>query len=163
MGITIRPATEADIPAITDIYNYEVVHGTATFDLEPKSIEDRLQWLHETQHPHAVIVADRDGEVLGWGAVRTFRAKLAYRFTCEDSVYVHQERRGQGVGNLLLPRLIEIARANGFHTMMAGIAEGNAASVALHERYGFTDVGTEREVGYKFERWLDVTWMQLML
>lgn len=163
MGATIRMATEADVPAIREIYNYEVLHGTATFDIEPKSKEDRLQWFRETQHPHAVIVADDGGDVAGWGCLRPFRAKAAYRFTTENSVYIHHDRRGQGIGKLILPRLVELGRENGFHSIIAGIAEGNAVSMHLHEAFGFAPIGTEREVGYKFERWLDVTWLQLML
>lgn len=162
-SVTIRPATEADVPAIAEIYNYEIMNGWATFDLEPKSLEDRLQWFRETQHPHCVIVADDAGEVAGWGCLRPFRTKAAYRFTAENSVYIHQDRRGNGIGGLILARLVEIGRTNGFHSIIAGISENNEASVRLHRRFGFTDVGTEREVGYKFERWLDVTWMQLML
>jgi phosphinothricin acetyltransferase len=163
MNINIRAATEADVPAITEIYNHEVLHGTATFDIEPKSLEDRLQWLRETQHPHAVIVAEVDGEVAGWGCLRQFRVKAAYRFTAENSVYIHRDRRGQGIGIAILARLVEVGRENNFHSIIAGIAEGNEPSVRLHRRFGFEDIGTEREVGYKFERWLDVTWMQLML
>jgi len=163
MGIIVRPATEADVPAITDIYNYEILNGWATFDLEPKSLEDRLQWFRETQHPHCVIVADDGGEVAGWGCLRPFRAKAAYRFTAENSVYVHQERRGQGVGKLILAGLIEKGRENGFRSIMAGISQDNPSSDRLHQSFGFELVGTEREVGYKFERWLDVSWWQLML
>ncbi len=159
----VRAAVESDVAAIRDIYNYEILHGTATFDVEPKTLEDRLQWLRETQHPHCVVVAEESGSVAGWGCLRPFRAKAAYRFTAENSVYIHHDRRGNGIGGLILARLVQDGRANGFHSIMAGIAEGNEASVRLHRRFGFVDVGTEREVGYKFERWLDVTWMQLML
>ena len=162
-NVVIRSAVETDVPAITEIYNYEILHGTATFDIEPKTLEDRLQWFRETQRAHAVIVAEVGGEVAGWGCLRPFHARAAYRFTAEDSVYVHQDRRGQGVGIALLERLVEIGRANGFHSIMAGMSEGNEASVRLHHRFGFADVGREREVGYKFERWLDVTWMQLIV
>jgi phosphinothricin acetyltransferase len=162
-NIVIRPATEADVPAITDIYNYEVLNGWATFDLEPKTLEDRLQWFRETQHPHSVIVADDGGEVAGWGCLRPFRAKEAYRFTAENSVYIHQDHRGHGVGKLILARLIDKGRESGFHSIIAGISQDNPASDRLHQSFVFEIVGTEREVGYKFERWLDVTWWQLML
>lgn len=164
MAVVIRPAREADVPAIRDIYNYEVLNGTATFDTEPKSLGDRLAWLRELQQaPNAVIVAELDGEVRGWGCLHPYHTRPAYRFTTEDSVYVHQGHRGRGVGRLILARLVEIGRENGFHTIMAGMSEGNEASVRLHASFGFTEVGIEREVGYKFECWLDVTWMQLML
>ena len=162
--ITVRHATERDVPAITEIYNYEVLNGTATFDLEPKSLEDRLKWFHQTQRPpHCVVVADDGTSVVGWGCLHPFHTRAAYRFTTEDSVYIHQDRRGEGIGKLILERLIEQAWLGGFHTIMAGMSEGNEASVRLHERFGFELVGRQREVGYKFERWLDVTWMQKML
>jgi L-amino acid N-acyltransferase len=139
--ITVRDATEKDVPAIAEIYNHEVLNGTATFDLEPKSLEDRLEWFRETQRaPYCVVVAD-DG----------------------SAVYIHQDRRGEGIGKLILERLVEHARLGGFHTIMAGMSEGNEASVRLHARFGFKLIGAQREVGYKFERWLDVTWMQKML
>ncbi|HET8945294.1 MAG TPA: GNAT family N-acetyltransferase [Dehalococcoidia bacterium] len=161
--IIVRPATEADVPAITEIYNYEVLNGWATFDLEPKSIEDRLEWFRETVHPHFIIVAEEAGEVVGWGCLRAFHERAAYRFTAQNSVYVHQDHRGRGVGRLLLAGLIEWGREHGFHSIMAGISQDNPASDRLHQSLGFECVGTEREVGYKFERWLDVTWWQLML
>lgn len=163
MGATIRPATEADIPAIRDIYNYEIEHGWATFDLEPKSLEDRLQWFRETTDPHCIIVADEDGVITGWGCLRPFRAKAAYRFTVENSVYIHQDHRGRRLGALLLGHLIELARDRGFHSIIAGISQDNPVSERLHASFGFQLIGTEREVGYKFERWLDVGWWQLML
>jgi len=162
--ITVRKATEADVRAITDIYNYEILHGIATFDIEPKTLEDRLLWFRETQQPpHCVIVADDGTAVAGWGCLHPFHTRAAYRFTTEDSVYIHYDRRGEGIGKLILARLIELAREGGFHTIMAGMSEGNEASVRLHQRFGFELVGVQRQVGYKFERWVDVTWMQKML
>ena len=131
--ITVRDATEKDVPAITEIYNHEVLHGTATFDLEPKTLEDRLNWYRETQQPpHCVIVADDGISVVGWGCLHPFHTRAAYRFTTEDSVYIHHDRRGEGIGRLLLARLIERARLGGFHSIMAGMSEGNEASVRLH-------------------------------
>ncbi len=163
MSAKVRTATEADVPAILDIYNEAILHSTATFDIEPQTLEERLQWLRETQHPHCVIVAEDDGAVVGWGCLRGFRPRVAYRFTAEDSVYIHEEYRGHGVGTLLLAELIERAKAGGLHSVVAGMTEGNPASEALHKRCGFVETGRDREVGYKFERWLDVVWMQLML
>ena len=163
MNAIARPATEADVPAILDIYNEAILHSTATFDVEPQTLVERLQWLRETKHPHCVIVAEEEGRVVGWGCLRSFRQRVAYRFTAEDSVYIHEEHRGNGVGTLLLAELIERAKKGGFHTVIAGMTEGNPASEALHRRFGFVEAGREREVGYKFERWLDVVWMQLML
>src|SRR5687768_7404684 len=103
----VRLATEADVPPIADIYNHEVLHGTATFDTEPKTLEDRLAWFRETQKPpHCVVVADDRGTVVGWGCLHQFHTRPAYRFTTEDSVYIHKDHRGRGIGSLILPRLI---------------------------------------------------------
>jgi phosphinothricin acetyltransferase len=162
--IRVRAATEADVPAIRDIYNYEILHGTATFDTEPKTLEDRLAWFREVQsHPHVVLAAEVDGETVGWGCLQQFRPRTAYRFTTEDSVYVHQDWRGRRIGTAILERLVELARQNGFHNVIAAIAEGHPDSEALHARYGFEHVGRLRKVGYKFEQWLDVVFMQLTL
>ncbi len=163
MSTIVRSATETDVPAILDIYNEAILHSTATFDIEPKTLEERLQWFRETKHPHCVIVAEEDGQVVGWGSLRSYRPKVAYRFTAENSVYVHEDHRGRGIGALLLGELIERAKESGFHTLMAGVTEGNPVSEALHKRFGFVEAGRDRQVGYKFERWLDVVWMQLML
>lgn len=161
--IIVRPATEADVPAITEIYNYEVLNGWATFDIEPKTVEDRLEWFRDTQHPHCIIVAEDEGDVIGWGCLRPFHERAAYRFTAQNSVYIHPDHRGRGVGKLILAWLIDKGRENGFHSIMAGISQDNPASDRLHQSFGFEFVGNEREVGYKFERWLDVSWWQLML
>ena len=164
MGILIRPATEEDVPAIRDIYNYEVLNGVATFDLEPKTLEDRLRWFRETNaHPHIVLAAEDGGEIVGWGCLHQFHARAAYRFTTEDSVYVHHDHRGRGIGKLVLGELVKAAGERGFHSVMAGVSEGNEVSIRLHTSFGFQVWGTQREVGYKFDRWLDVTWLQLML
>ena len=163
MSAIVRPATEADVPAILDIYNEAILHTTATFDIEPQTLDERLQWFRETRPPQCVIVAEVEGGVVGWGCLRSFRPRVAYRFTVEDSVYIHEEHRGNGVGALLLAELIERAKKGGFHTVIAAMTEGNPASEALHKRFGFVETGRDREVGYKFERWLDVVWMQLML
>lgn len=161
--MTIRPATEADVPAMRDIYNYEVANGWATFDLEEKSLKERLAWFREIREPHCMIVAEAAGEIAGYAYLHEFRTRPAYRFTTESSVYIHQDHRGKGVGSLLMQEVIAIARRGGFHSIMAGISEDNPASEALHEKLGFVRIGREREVGYKFERWLDVSWYQLML
>jgi len=163
VDMLVRPATEADVPAITDIYNHEVLHSVSTFDLEPQTVAERLAWFRATQHPHCVVVAETAGQVVGWGCLRQFHERAGYRFTAQDSVFIHQDHRARGIGKLILAWLVQRARKNGFHTIMAGISEGNEASVRLHRRFGFVVVGIERQVGWKFDRWLDVTWMQLML
>jgi len=160
---TVRPAIEADVPAILDIYNDAILNTIATFDTEPQTLEEKVAWFRETTQPYVVLVAERGGEVVGWASLRRFRQKAAYRHTAENSVYVRRDCHGEGVGTALMRKLVDAGAANGFHTIIAGIAGENPASVRLHERLGFVVVGTEREVGYKFERWVDVTWMQKML
>ena len=160
---TLREATDADQRGILEIYNDAVLHSTATFDVEPRTWYEQRRWFQEHRPPYHVFVATVGDTVVGWGSLSTFRPKPGYRFTAEDSIYVHGDHRGNGIGAALLERLIEAARDGGFHSIMALIDGDNAVSVRLHERFGFRHVGTFREVGYKFDRWLDVVHMQRML
>ncbi len=159
----IRPAEAADLAAIAEIYNDAVLNSTATFDTEPATLEETEQWLRDHSHPYAVLVVVRGGEVVGWAALKAFATKPAYRFTAENTVYVRAGMRGKGVGRTLLARLLEVAAENGFRTVIARIAAPNPASDRLHRSLGFRRVGVEREVGRKFERWLDVVVMQKVL
>lgn len=161
--VIVRPATEADVPAILDIYNYFILNSTATFDVEPQALEEKLRWLRDTSQPYCAFVAENGSDVVGFGSLGPFRSKAAYRHTAENSVYVRPERHGEGIGKLVLSRTVEDAKENGIRAIIARIAGDNPASVALHKRCGFEYVGTEREVGYKFERWIDVVVMQLTL
>ena len=160
---TLRPAGEADQRVILDIYNDAVLHSTATFDLEPRSWEGHQRWFQEHRPPYAVFVATAGDAVAGWGSLSPFRPRPGYRFTAEDSIYVRQDFRGRGIGTALLELLIEAARRGRFHSVMALIDGDNAVSIRLHERFGFRHVGTFREVGFKFGRWLDVVHMQRMV
>ncbi len=159
--IVIRQAGEDDLPAILVIYNEAVLNSTSTFDVEPRTVEAHRCWFEDASaHPYAVLVAERGGEVLAWGCLHRFGSKPAYRFTTENSVYVRADVRGQGVGKVVLEALLAKAAANGFRSVIARVTADNPVSVQLHERLGFRTVGVEREVGYKFERWLDVVVMQ---
>jgi phosphinothricin acetyltransferase len=160
---TVREATPADQRAILDIYNGAVLNSTATFDLEPRTWEEQQRWCEEHQSPYQVLVAVVGETVVGWGSLSPFRAKPGYRFTAEDSIYVHQDFSGRGIGGALLERLVEAAQRGGFHSIIALIDGDNAVSVRLHERSGFRHVGRFPEVGFKFGRWLDVMHMQKML
>ncbi len=151
------------MPAIADIYNDAVLNSVATFDVELWTPERRQQWFREHRHPYTALVAERGGEVVGWASLSPFRPKPAYRYTAENSVYVRSDAAGKGIGKLLLQRTLETAIENGFHTVIAGIALPNEASERLHASLGFERVGVEREVGYKFERWIDVLWMQRLM
>ncbi len=163
MTIAIRDARLTDAAAILDIYNHEVLHGSATFDVEPRSLDQQQRWLTERSGGHVVLVAEIDGHLAGFGSLSAFKQRAAYRTTVENSVYVAAEHQRQGVGRDVLAELIVRARLHGFHSVIARIAGSNAGSVALHQAAGFRVVGVEREIGRKFGRWLDLTEMQLML
>ncbi len=158
-------ATRDDLPGILDIYNEAVLNTTASYDYEPSTLEARAAWYDEhVRMGYPVVVAeDESGRVAGWGSLSQFRARVGYRFTAEDSVYVAAGRRGQGIGKLLLAPLIESARAMGLRAVIAAVDADNAPSLRLHERHGFVKVGHFRQVGYKFGRWLDVVYLELVL
>lgn len=159
----VRLATADDSEGIRAIYNREVLEGTATFDLRPRTSPEQLQWLTDRPGAHAVVVAVEGGAVLGFGSLSSYRDRPAYRTTVEDSVYVAAAEQGRGVGRAVLDHLLATATDHGFHAVIARITDRNEASVALHERCGFTVVGVEQEVGRKFSRWLDVVVMQRLL
>ena len=160
--MTIRPATPADLLGILEIYNDAVLHTTATYDYEPRTLEHRAAWFEErTREGYPVFVAvEGAGRVAGWSALNPFHARFGYRFTAENSVYVAADRRGQGVGKLLLPPLIEGARVKQLHAIIAAIDAANEASLRLHAAFGFEKVGHFKETGFKFGRWLDVVYLE---
>ena len=159
----LRDARPADCQIISTIYNHYVLNDTCTYTEEIETLSEREQWFEGHGPRHPVIIAESAGAVVGWGSLSTFRERSAYRFCTEDSVYLRPEARGQGVGSALLRELIVRARVHGFHTIIAGISAEQTASVALHAKFGFTTVAQLREVGFKFSRWLDVLYMELML
>lgn len=159
----VRAATAGDAEAIRDIYNLEVTTSTVTFDMVPRSLADQVTWLQQRSGTHAAVVATDGPIVVGFGSLSSYRNRPAYNTTVEDSVYVHRDHRGRGVGKLVLAELVDTARARGFHTVLGRIVGGHEASIGLHGSLGFTLVGTEVEVGRKFGRWLDVVVMQLLL
>ena len=159
----IRPARLDDADAIRLIYNHEVAHGTATFDIEPRSLEDQREWLTARSGAHVVLVAEIDGEVAGFGSLSRYKERAAYSGTVENSVYVDPDRQGQGIGIALLDALVDRARDHGFHTLIARIGHESEGSIAVHAKAGFVEIGREREVGRKFGRWLDVVIMQRMV
>jgi len=162
--VRIRLAAEADLQAINDIYNHYVAHSVCTYQEEPETMSARLDWFvrHGSAHPVTVAVG-RDGTVLGWGSLSGFHARSAYRRTVENSVYIRHDCRGRGLGRLMLADLIKRATSLNHHTIIAGIDAEQTASIALHRRLGFVEVARLKEVGFKFGRWLDVIYMQLML
>ena len=163
--VSIRLATRDDAAAIRVIYNEEVEHHTSTFDLVSRSLDDQRAWLAERSGAFAAVVATigEHGAVVGFASLSAYKERAAYRTTVESSVYVSRAHGGFGIGRSLMEHLIEVARSSGFHLMVARVEASSAASRALHLTCGFELVGIEREVGRKFNRWLDVAIMQLML
>lgn len=162
-GCEIRLATRADALAINEIQNYYVVHSTATFLTEPVTLEQRLVWLEGRSPVHPVTVAQMDGTTIGWGALDSFRSRPAYRHTTEFSVYVHHEHHRRGIGRAIVSDLVERARALGHHALVGGCCSESTAVIALLEALGFSRVAHFPEVGHKFDRWLDVVFLQRLL
>jgi len=158
----LRLGTVADAEALRSIYNREVLETTNTFDLEPRTLEEQKDWIREREGALGVVVAEIEGRVAGFASLSPYRHRPAYRTSVENSVYVAEWSRGMGVGRALMDELIEVATTRGFHTIIAHIS-GSEASIGLHHACGFQVVGTEREVGRKFGKWLDVVVMQRML
>lgn len=163
--LRVRLATLDDAEATRAIYNLEVETSVVTFDLRPRTLEEQRRWLSDRSGAHAVIVAEdaASGELVGFASLSPWRARPAYSTSVEDSVYIHRDHQGRGIGGLLLRELLDVARSHGFHAVFARIVGGHAASVALHRSQGFDVVGIEREVGRKFGHWLDVTLLQKLL
>lgn len=161
MDFVIRGAVEADADAIAAIYGHHVLNGTASYDLEPpppKFHREKIRRIVGTNWPF--LVAELDGEVSAYAYVTQFRDRAAYRFTAEDSIYVHPERTGRGLGKALLQQLLDQSAAYGFRTIIAVIGGAEPASVALHRGCGFREAGRLVAVGFKFGRWLDSVYMQ---
>lgn len=164
LDVLLRAASAADLPAINDIYNYYVEHSTCTYQESPETMESRHAWFEKQGPQHPVTVAvDSAGTVVGWASISPFKARSAYRFTVENSVYIRHDLRGHGIGPVLLEDLIARARAIGHHTIIAAIDAEQPASIALHKRFGFEQTAHLKEVGFKYGRWLDVIYLQLRL
>ena len=163
--VTVRRATEVDLARINEIYNHYVLTSPVTFDLEVISVELRSEWFerHAPAGPHRLLVAEEDGTVLGYADSHQFREKQAYDTTVETTVYCAPEATGRGVGRLLYAALFDALRDEDLRMALAGITLPNDASVALHERFGFTPSGVLHEVGRKFDRYWDVAWYEKRL
>ena len=164
MEINIRPYIIEDTQAILDIINHNILHSTALYDYNIRTFEQQRKLLEEkTSKNFPVIVAELDGQVVGFGMYSEFRFREAYKFTVEHSVYVTESFHGKGIGKLLLQELISLARKQKLHTMIAVIDSENQGSVEFHEKFGFKTVGIIKESGFKFDRWLHSVFMQLIL
>ena len=154
----IRKPIREDIPALLDIYNYEIENGIATLDIDKKSLHEWIEWYdsHNVGN-HPLIVCDCNGEIAGYATLSSYRQKQAYASTVELSVYVSHNHRGKGVGAALMEEILRIAREDeSIHTVVSVITKGNGASVRLHEKFGFTFCGTIKEVGLKFGGYIDI-------
>lgn len=161
--IIVRDARVEDLPAMLDIYNWAVVNSTATFDLEVQTLEQRMEWFKKYGGRYPLIVAEEDGQVMGYSCLSRFREKEAYARTVESSVYIGKDFWGKGVGKLLMNEILKRAAELGHHAVIAGITTGNDASVKLHVQLGFEPIGRFKEVGHKFGEWQDVTFYELIL
>ena len=163
--VLLRPSTPADLPAITAIYAWNVAHGTGTFELEvPDQTEMTRRRDDVLSKDLPWLVAERDGQVLGYAYANHFRPRRAYRFCLEDSIYLADVAKGQGLGKLLLAELLARCEAAGARQMLAVIGDSaNAGSIGVHRALGFEHVGVMAAAGWKFERWLDVVIMQKSL
>lgn len=163
---TIVPCSfERHADAILEIFNEAIVNSTALYDYKPRSPQSMVSWFEAKRNGGFPVIGveDENGGLLAFGSYGTFRGWPAYKYTVEHSVYVHKDHRGQGLGRTVMHALIEAARQNDVHAMIGGIDAANAGSIALHERLGFRHVGTLPQVGFKFGRWLDLAFYQLLL
>lgn len=161
--VVIRPAAMDDAGAIADIYNHYVRTSVATFETQERDAEHRRGWLAEHGERYPVIVAERDGVVVGWAALSRWSARPGWRFTVEVAVYLADGETGAGLGPLLLDAIIDEGRRSGFHALIAQIVGENEPSLKMVQRAGFREVGRLVEVGHKFERWLDVVLVERVL
>ena len=163
--LVIRPITKDDIAACLDIYNYEVMNGVATLDLEPRTLPEWQEWYesHSDEH-HPIVVGTVDGILAGYASLSPYRTKDAFKSTVELSIYIHQEYRGRGVASKLMAHILDHAKeTDTLHTVVSVITAGNAASTALHERFGFTYCGLTPQVGFKHGKYQDTETYALLV
>ncbi len=162
--ITIRSAEESDLPGILAIYNNIILHTTAVFEYKPHTPEMRALWYaSRIKEGWPVFVAAENDRIAGFSSIGPFRAWAAYKYSVENSVYVAEDMRGKGIGKLLLHPLIETAGKKNMHAVIASIEATNHTSLHLHRSFGFEEVAHFKEVGYKFGRWLDLKFLELIL
>ncbi len=164
MQYIIREATSSDLPSILEIVNYAIANTTAIYDYDARTLEQQTI-IFETKKEKGfpIFVIENENKILGFGTYDTFRTKIGYRFTVEHSVYVKDGFAGKGIGKLLLEQLITTAKSEKYHVMIGVIDASNENSIRFHEKFGFESIGILKEVGFKFNRWLDVNLMQLKL
>src|SRR3954451_13894049 len=162
--IIIREAVREDILQMLNIYNEVILNTTAVYNYDPHTLEMRTEWFEtKQQQGFPVFVAEENNVIVGFSTIGPFRAWQAYKYTVENSVYVKADCRGKGVGKLLMPPLINAAKRLGLHAIVAGIDATNDVSIVLHKQFGFVEVAHFKEVGYKFDRWLDLKFLELIV
>jgi phosphinothricin acetyltransferase len=162
-SVLVRPAVDDDVPALTDLYNHYIEHTHTTFDLEPWTVDQRREWFthySDTGRHRLLVAVDPTERILGYATSSQFRNKAAYATSVETTVYCGPDAGGRGVGSALYSTLFDVLADEDVHRAYAGIALPNDASLALHRRFGFTEIGTYREVGRKFGRYWDVLWLE---
>lgn len=162
--VTIREANENDLSRLLDIYNDIILNTTAVYQYQPQTMQMRKEWFATKQQQGLpVFVAEEGNEIVGFSTIGPFRQWQAYKYSVENSVYVASDKRGKGIGKLLIQPLIDAATRMEMHTIIAGIDATNEVSIQLHKKFGFEEVAHFKQVGYKFNRWLDLKFLQLML
>ena len=160
----IRAATENDLQQMLDIYNEIIANTTAVFQYDLHTLEMRREWFAQKQKDRfPVFVAEENNEIAGFSTIGPFRNWQAYKYSVENSVYVRSDMRGKGIGKILLKETIDAAKQMGMHTIISGIDANNEASIAMHKQFGFVEVAYFKEVGFKFDRWLNLKFLQLMI
>jgi phosphinothricin acetyltransferase len=160
--VKVRPAVRADLPRLTEIYNHYVINTPITFDLKAVTVEDRVRWFeeHAGTARHQLFVAEIAGTVVGWAGTGSFRDRAAYDTSVETTIYCAPETTGRGIGAIMYGALFDALKNEDINRLLAGITLPNDASVKLHRRFGFTEVGVFTECGRKFDRYWDVVWME---
>lgn len=161
--LKIRDAVIEDIPSMMEIYNDAVRNMNVTFDLKEKTLQDREKWFQKYDQNYPLIVAEKEGQVVGYCGLNQFREREGYAYTTELTIYISRHHRGNGIGSSLMKEILHQGKERGFHTVISGISNENRPSMKLHEKFGFQLIGVLREVGYKFGKWHDVHYYQRML
>jgi L-amino acid N-acyltransferase len=159
----LRTATEEDLGDINAIYNHYVLHSTCTYQTVPSTEAERRKWFDFHGERHPVIVVEEAGKIIAWGSLSPVHERQAFANSVEDSIYVHHDHLRRGIGRMILAELLRLAREAGHHTVLGAISVDQLASVRLHEAFGFRQVARFSEIGRKFDRWLDLVWLQKML
>jgi len=164
MSVRIRDAEKKDLPSILKIVNFEIEHSTSIYDYKKRTLQNQTTWFEKKRKEEMpVIIAEMNSRVIGFGTFGIFRPWDGYQFSLEHTIYLDKNSRGKGTGKKIMSALIHTAKERGYHTMIAGIDANNAKSIKFHHNFGFKEVGRFNQIGYKFEKWLDLIFMQLFL